>query len=123
MRGKRVLLVEDEALVAMELELAIENVGAEVIGPASTLARAEEATRAERIDAAILDINLNGQDVFPVADYLVARGIPFVFQTGHGQRRDLVERYPDVPICKKPQPSSAVLQALGEVVRRRSQPS
>jgi CheY-like chemotaxis protein len=88
--GRRVLLVEDELLVAMEMEEALRGLGCEVLGPAATV---EEALRlaqvdAGRIDAAVLDVNLAGRPSFPVADLLAGRGVPVVFATGYGDLPD-----------------------------------
>jgi DNA-binding response OmpR family regulator len=82
--GRRVLLVEDELLVAMLIEPALQQEGWVVLGPLVRLASALEAARSEVIDAAILDMDLAGEDTRPVADALEARGIPFLFLTGYG---------------------------------------
>jgi DNA-binding response OmpR family regulator len=107
-----VLLVEDEALIAMELEMALENAGAVVVGPVYSLPTALEAARATELAAAVLDVDLGGRDVFPVADLLLARGVPFVFHTGHGRRLVLGRDYPDAPVCKKPTSGERVVRVL-----------
>lgn len=114
--GKRVLLVEDEAFVAMDIQFALEDAGAHVVGPCASLSAALAAARGEELDAAILDIDLGGLDVFPAADILRDAGVPFVFHTGHGQRRELIEDYPDAPVCKKPVGSDRLLNALAAIV-------
>ncbi|MCQ8186005.1 response regulator [Parvularcula maris] len=116
LRGLRVLIVEDEAFVAMALEEGFEKAGAEVVGPAATLAEATEYAEAEKIDAAVLDIDLAGLDVFPAADILRRRGVPFVFQTGHGQRRELAADYPEVKVCKKPVSPKALVEVVHELL-------
>jgi CheY-like chemotaxis protein len=87
--GRRVLVIEDEMIVAMLLEDMLADLGCTVLGSA---VRVEQALTmieaAEALDAAVLDVNLNGQKSYPVADALVARGVPFVFATGY--RRDAV---------------------------------
>jgi DNA-binding NarL/FixJ family response regulator len=85
LRERRVLLAEDELLVAMELEAMLRDLGCEVIGPAATVDEALHLARAEAgpLDAAVLDINLAGQASFPVADLLAGRNVPVVFATGH----------------------------------------
>jgi PAS domain S-box-containing protein len=85
--GRRVLLVEDEPLVAMDAETTLRALGCEVAGPASTLPEALRLAEAEapRLDAAVLDVNLGGQAAFPVADLLVRRGVPVVFATGYSE--------------------------------------
>jgi CheY-like chemotaxis protein len=85
-----VLLVEDELLVAMEMEEALRDLGCEVLGPAATVEEALRLAQSEagRIDAAVLDINLAGRPSFPVADLLAGRGVPVVFATGYGDLPD-----------------------------------
>lgn len=115
LKGKNVLIVEDEAFVAMALESAFSDAGAKVLGPAATLDEAMELTSSGKIDAAILDIDLAGLDVYPAADILVERNVPFVFQTGHGQRSELKIKYPDVRVCKKPVSRKDLIAALAEL--------
>ncbi|MFC3126852.1 HWE histidine kinase domain-containing protein [Pseudoroseomonas globiformis] len=82
---RRILLAEDEPLVAMELESKLRRLGFIVVGPAATLQRAMElATGEEELAGAVLDVNLNGQAVFPLADLLVRRNVPVLFATGYG---------------------------------------
>src|SRR5262249_44564298 len=93
-QGKRILVVEDEGMIRMLLEL-----GYTVAAEAARIDEALEATNNADFDLAILDANLNGQPVSPVADALVARGTPFFFATGYGE---LAEPYRDRPTLKKP---------------------
>jgi len=88
----RVLVVEDEALLAMELEEFLDRGGYAIVGPFSELGRAIEATHREAIDLALLDTNLNGEMVYPLADELRRRGIPFIFVTGYSAL-NLPERF------------------------------
>jgi DNA-binding response OmpR family regulator len=81
---KKILVVEDEILVAMFLEDLLIGMGHEVVGPASRLATAMEYARDSAIDFAVLDVNLAGETSFPVAELLRERGVPFVFATGYG---------------------------------------
>jgi CheY-like chemotaxis protein len=82
--GLRLLVVEDEALVAMALEDMLGDFGCVVVDVAGTLARGVALAEKLAIDGAILDINLGGEKVFPVAERLAGRGVPFVFCTGYG---------------------------------------
>jgi PAS domain S-box-containing protein len=88
--GRCVLLVEDELLVAMELEEVLHGLECEVLGPVGTLEEAMSLAQAEagRIDAAVLDVNLAGRPSFPLADLLAVRGVPVVFATGYGDLPD-----------------------------------
>jgi len=82
--GLRVLVVEDEGVIAMLLEDMLETLGCEIAGSLARLEQAHTAASTVSADVALLDVNLNGQPVFPVAATLVERGIPFVFSTGYG---------------------------------------
>jgi two-component sensor histidine kinase/CheY-like chemotaxis protein len=99
--GNRVLLVEDEALVAMLMRDMLTELGYSVVGPFSRPADAEAAIAGGGVDAAVLDVNLDGDMVYPVADLLAARGIPFVFVTGYGAE-SIERRFADVPVLQKP---------------------
>lgn len=83
--GRRILIVEDEMLIAMQLEDMLLEMGCEVIGPATSVAEALKLIGAGRLDGALLDVNLGGEQVYPVADALAASGAPFVFVTGYGR--------------------------------------
>ena len=114
-RSRRVLVVEDEMLIGMLLEDMLVDLGHVVVGVVSRLEEALAAVQREDFDVAILDVHLNGQSVFPVADILVGRGTPFVFATGYGER-GLPEQYRDRPILQKPfarDDLERVLKALG----------
>ena len=99
--SQRVLIVEDEALVGMALEDALEFLGIEVAGVAGTVDEALTRVEADNFDGAILDVQLHGKDVLPVAESLERRGIPFVFATGYG-KAGLPEKYRDAPVLQKP---------------------
>jgi len=99
--GLRVLLVEDEAMVAMMIEDMLSDLGCLVIGPASRVSSALDLLDDEAIDAAVLDVNLGGEAVFPVADRLAAVGVPFVFSTGYGLA-GLDDRHAARPVLQKP---------------------
>lgn len=115
LKGRRVLIVEDAVLLALELETGLSDAGARVIGPAYELEEAM-ALLDQEIDAAVLDANLNGRSVTPVAEALAARGVPFVFATGYGEAGGAPSGY-DAPIIRKPydvtQVSAAVAGVLG----------
>jgi two-component sensor histidine kinase/DNA-binding response OmpR family regulator len=99
--GRRVLLVEDEALVAMMIQECLTECGHSVVGPINRAAEALSAARDGDFDAAILDINLGDGMAYPVAEILSARGVPFVFLTGYDA--DMVDsRFVAVPILQKP---------------------
>jgi CheY-like chemotaxis protein len=97
----RVLLVEDESLIAMLLEDMLADLGCDVAAIASELAEAVALARTETIDLAIIDINLGGVAAYPVAQALRERGIPFAFVTGYGAA-DSDPAHRDVPVLQKP---------------------
>jgi DNA-binding response OmpR family regulator len=82
--GSRVLVVEDETLIAFEIESTLEALGCTIVGPVSSLKRALQQARETQLDAAILDVPVRGGKIFPVAEQLLARDIPFVLASGYG---------------------------------------
>jgi CheY-like chemotaxis protein len=100
-RAKRVLVVEDELMIRMLLEDMLGELGYAIAAEAGRLEEAMEAVRSADFDLAILDVNLNGQPIAPVADALAARGTPFVFATGYGDR-GLPDAHRNRPVLKKP---------------------
>ena len=113
----RVLIVEDEALVAMLLEDMLEDMGCKLVGSASTVAQALETARAAEIDVAILDMNLGGKPVLPVAEVLASRGKPFIFATGYGES-GVPEAWRDRPTLQKPFSMNDVEAALKTAVAK-----
>lgn len=113
----RILVVEDEAIVAMLLEDMLAELGYEVVGPVTRLDRALELARNAAIGAAVLDLNLNGEDTYPVADALSARAIPFIFATGYGVK-EVAERFRGTPLTQKPFHRDDLERALNAAVRR-----
>ena len=110
--GLEILLVEDEALVAVMLEDMLADFGCILAGSAASVSEALAAVEAATdIDAAILDVNLGGDKVYPVADILVGRGVPIVFSTAYGPA-DLMERYPQARIIHKPYRPEALAEML-----------
>ena len=101
MAARRILIIEDETLIAMMVEGFLIDLGWNVVGLAGTLDRALAMVRDADIDAALLDVNLNGQESFAAAKILCDRRIPFVFATGYGMR-GFDDRFPGVPTLTKP---------------------
>jgi CheY-like chemotaxis protein len=99
--NRRALVVEDEVLVGMLIEEMLRELGYEIAGLSTHLDQAVTLARTVAFDFALLDINLNGQQSFPVADAVRARGLPFLFATGYGSRI-VPEPYRDAPILQKP---------------------
>jgi len=99
--GKRLLVIDDEPLVAMLVEDLLSAAGAEVVGPAATLTAGLELVRAAAPHGAILDVNLDGVLVYPVAEALARAGVPFVFLTGYG-RLGVDAAFEGVTVLHKP---------------------
>ena len=112
--GCRVLIVEDEMMVAMLVEDMLIDLGFDVVGPAYRLSDGLLLAEREPIDMALLDVNLNGARSFPVAAVLTERGIPFVFATGYGLMGVQAE-YPGVPVVSKPFTSAKLHEAFEKV--------
>ena len=101
LQGRRVLVIEDEFLIAMDIQAMLRDIACEVVGPIGDLASALRAARQETLDLALLDVNLGGEPVTAVADALVARAVPIVFCTGY-QVDNWCHRYPAAPTLVKP---------------------
>ncbi len=110
--GRRILIVEDEMLIGMLLQDMLADLGHEVVAVVPRVNEALLAVQSERFDVAILDVHLNGQPVFPVADALIAKRIPFVFATGYGER-GLPELYRSRPVLQKPFSNDDLERTLG----------
>ncbi len=117
LNGARVLIVEDAVLLALELETGLSEAGAQVIGPAYELEEAM-ALLDQPIDAAVLDANLNGRSVTPVAEALSQRGIPFVFATGYGETGGAPGGF-TAPVIRKPYDVTQVAAAVAELLAGR----
>ena len=110
--GRRVLVAEDEYLLAKKLAGEFAKLGIETIGPASTVKRALDLVeRGGHLDGAVLDIKLRDDMIFPVAEALRARDVPFVFTTGYNEQA-IPDRYKDVARYEKPFDPAKVARAL-----------
>jgi len=113
--GQRVLIVEDEYFIAMGINLLLTRAGYVVVGPVGRLDRAMEAARVEMVDAALLDINLRNDSVYPVADILTTRSIPFTFLSGYS-KDSLPPRYRNGRILSKPFQSTQLIDIIGAML-------
>jgi DNA-binding response OmpR family regulator len=115
--GLRVLVVEDEMMVSMLIEDMLSDLGCTVIGPAARLEEAMTLARESQIDCAVLDVNLGGEPIFPLADLLREQGVRFAFATGYG---DAGVRDSDrgSPVLQKPFRESDLARVLGELQTR-----
>ena len=110
--GRRVLVVEDEYLLATDLACALREDGADVLGPvASVHAALDLLDDAPRLDGAVVDLHLQGEMAYPLVDALRARCVPLVLATGY-DASVIASRYADVPRCEKPAQATAIARAL-----------
>ncbi|MFG1301083.1 response regulator [Xanthobacter sp. V3C-3] len=114
--GKRVLVVDDEFLVAMGLEDNLRSLGCVVVGPVGNLSGAVAAAAHEQVDAAILDVNLAGETVYPAAAILAERGIPFIFCSGYTGSVRMPPEFAGAPRVAKPYTSRVIADALEELL-------
>ena len=114
LEGLSILLVEDEAIVAMDLELKLEQLGLDVAGPASSVNEAGDLLQRIRPDIALLDANLHGQKVDGIAETLAAMSVPFAFSTGYG-REALPAAFDDIEILAKPFSDARLLAVLSRL--------
>jgi CheY-like chemotaxis protein len=116
--GKRILVVEDEYMLANDLAEFLENQGAAVAGPVGTVKGALVLVETEALDGAVLDVNLRDEQVYPVADALLARKVPIVFATGYEELL-LARAYIGLPRCQKPIDKTALAKALAGAIGMR----
>lgn len=119
LQGLRILVVEDEYFIAEEMAEVLSGAGADVVGPLATVAGALRAVREERLNAAILDVNLGGQMVWPVVEALGNRGLPVVLSTGYDAGA-LPPPYLGLPRCEKPINPRLVVELLAQALSGRA---
>jgi two-component SAPR family response regulator len=113
--GKRILIMEDEFFLALCVGQVLEEQGCAVIGPATSVQEGLDLVEKAKVDGAILDINLNGEMVYPVAKELMDRNIPFVFTTGY-RPLDLPSFYYGIPRLEKPVEAGLFIRTLKKVL-------
>lgn len=111
LHGKRILIVEGDYLIAARTRNQLEKHGAVIVGPVPSVAKALQLFNNHPIDAAVLDINLEGEKVFPLADLLSERNIPFVFASGCDQS-SMPQKYQGFFLCEKPAELAVIAVAL-----------
>ena len=110
--GRHILVVEDDYFIANDLVATLEAAGATVVGPAASVSVALNLIeQADRIDGAVLDINLQGEMAYPVAKALLERAVPFVFATGYN-RQSIPACYAHVPVYEKPLEPRQITKAM-----------
>jgi DNA-binding response OmpR family regulator len=121
LRGRRLLIVEDEYLLAQDLTDYFQQLGVEVIGPVGSVSEALKLLNLVEVHGAILDINLRGERVYPVADALRQKRVPFIFASGYGGETEPAA-YADVPRCIKPVDFSVLAKAVSEHIQVKAMP-
>ncbi|HWW65968.1 MAG TPA: response regulator [Sphingomonadaceae bacterium] len=116
--GKRILVIEDESLVAVELATILQEAGAEIVGPAGNATQAMRMIESDAIDGALLDGNLHGRQVDGIADALVDHDVPFLFVSGYGADH-LPSAFGDVPVLGKPFDPRQLVGAVARLLRIR----
>ncbi len=116
--GLRLLIVEDETLVAMLIEDILSEAGCVIVGPAASREQALELARSESYDGALLDVNLAGEPIYPVAEVVAERQIPFVFVTGYGGA-SLDPRFSGSAAVQKPFGADTLIAAVLDGIARR----
>ena len=114
----KILVVEDEFIIALDLSETVQDLGYDLEGPFEGNEEAFEAIEDDLPDAAILDVFTADGEVYPLADRLVAAGVPIVFHSGHVTPDEVMARYPDAQACAKPCPPDRLIGALQEAVGR-----
>lgn len=115
--GRKVLVVEDEYLIADDLTAMLSEAGAEVIGPAASLPHAMRLTEHQQgLDAAVLDINLRGVEVFPLATELKSAGIPIIFLTGYDEA-NIPDEFSNYGRLEKPLGAAHIISELATLLR------
>ena len=112
LEGLKVLVVEDNLLLAEVTKILLEDSGCQVVGPAGWLERGLELAQDEPLDGAVLDINLHGEMSFAIAEVLCARGVPFVFVTGYEDRSIVPMAYRSAPRLDKPVADERLIEAM-----------
>jgi DNA-binding response OmpR family regulator len=113
LRGRRLLIVEDEYFLAQDLTDYFQQLGVEVIGPVGSVSEALKLLDLAEVHAAVLDVNLRGERVYPVADVLRQKRVPFIFASGYGGETEPAA-YADVPRCIKPVDFSVLARKVSE---------
>jgi DNA-binding response OmpR family regulator len=118
LRGQRILIAEDNALLAISMHDILTRAGAEVVGPAGTVAEAEQLAGSEHITAAVLDIKLHSSEIWSAARILAERGIPILFCSGHFDQNTLPPEWASHPILVKPARPSRIVDRVAQLVSR-----
>lgn len=113
--NRKVLVVEDEMMIAMLIEDMLDELGCKLVGPATNVPRALEFISKEQVEVAVLDLNLDGKDTYAIADALRQKNVPFIFATGYGSS-GMRREYGNRPVLQKPFQAKDLETALAEAL-------
>ena len=118
LQGRRILVIEESPVVAPFTAEVLSELGCQVVGPAPNMAAARELVEGSEFDAALMDVHIRGERVFPICEMLQARGVPFLFTSGYADWQ-MPEKWQDRPRLQKPYTVEQVEEALGALFRNR----
>ncbi len=117
LQGTRILVAEDDAILAFDLGITLQKAGAKILGPTLTLAHTLSLAQTATMCAAVLDVSLRDEDVFPAALELKGRGVGIVFYTGYAAVEQLRRDWPDAQVLTKPTPARVLVELVRRVLR------
>ncbi len=117
LQGARILIAEDDAILAFDLGILLQKAGAEILGPTLTLSHALSLAQTTSMSAAVLDVSLRDEEVFPAAQALQGRGVGIVFYTGYAAVDQLRRDWPDAQVLTKPTPARVLVEAVRRALR------
>jgi len=117
LQGTQILVAEDDAILAFDLGITLQKAGAKILGPTMTLAHTLSMAQTALMSAAVLDVSLRDEEVFPAALELKGRGVGIVFYTGYGAVEQLRRDWPDAQVLTKPTPARLLVEAVRKALR------
>ncbi|MGA9267895.1 MAG: hypothetical protein WCF79_15345 [Rhodomicrobium sp.] len=117
LHGARILIAEDDAILAFDLGIVLQKAGAEILGPTLTLSHTLSLAQTMSMSAAVLDVSLRNEEVFPAAQALQGRGVGIVFYTGYAAVDQLRRDWPDAQVLTKPTPARVLVEAVRRALR------
>ncbi|MGC2395476.1 MAG: hypothetical protein WA579_05705 [Rhodomicrobium sp.] len=117
LQGARILIAEDDAILAFDLGIVLQKAGAEILGPTLTLSHTLSLAQTMSMSAAVLDVSLRNEEVFPAAQALQGRGVGIVFYTGYAAVDQLRRDWPDAQVLTKPTPARVLVEAVRRALR------
>jgi DNA-binding response OmpR family regulator len=117
LQGARILIAEDDAILAFDLGMVLQKAGAKILGPTLTLSHTLSLAQSTSMSAAVLDVSLRNEEVFPAARELKGRGVGIVFYTGYAAVDQLRRDWPEAQVLTKPTPARVLVEAVLRALR------